>query len=125
MLNKKEIFVFYKIFKLDFIMQIIYFIIHSCLYYLFILFLFSVSKKQNIQTMLTPTYYSWQKFKNKMNEKRNQGYQSMNPEYVTGYFGASFEMILSLHFGSILKILIHFSLIKCFPNDHKRYSSHL
>ena len=34
-------FVFHTIFKLDFITQIIYFIIHRCLYSLFILFLFS------------------------------------------------------------------------------------
>ena len=26
----------------------------------------------------------WQKFHNKMNEKRTQEYQSMDPEYVTG-----------------------------------------
>ena len=40
-LNKKVIFVFHTIFKLDFIMQIIYCIIHRSLYPLFILFLFS------------------------------------------------------------------------------------
>ena len=41
LLNKKVIFVFHTIFKLDFITQIIYCIIHRCLYSLFILFLFS------------------------------------------------------------------------------------
>ena len=41
LLNKKVIFVFYMIFKLGFITQIIYCIIHRCLYSLFILFLFS------------------------------------------------------------------------------------
>ena len=41
LLNKKVFFVFHTIFKLDFITQIIYFIIHRCLYSLFILFLFS------------------------------------------------------------------------------------
>ena len=40
-LNKKVIFVFHTIFKLDFITQIIYCIIHRCLCSLFILFLFS------------------------------------------------------------------------------------
>ena len=40
-LNKKVIFVFHTIFKLDFITQIIYCIIHRCLYSLFILFLLS------------------------------------------------------------------------------------
>ena len=34
--------------------------------------------------MLTVSYsYNWQRFKNKMNEKWNQEYQSMDPEYVT------------------------------------------
>ena len=41
LLNKKVIFVFHTIFKLDFITQIIYCIIHRCLHSLFILFLFS------------------------------------------------------------------------------------
>ena len=46
--------------------------------------LISVSKKQNTETMLTLSYsYHWQKFNNKMNEKRSQEYQSMDPEYVT------------------------------------------
>ena len=40
-LNKKVIFVFHTIFKLDFITQIIYCIIHRCLCSHFILFLFS------------------------------------------------------------------------------------
>ena len=40
-LNKKVIFIFNMILKLDFITQIIYCIIHRCLYSLFILFLFS------------------------------------------------------------------------------------
>ena len=43
--------------------------------------LISVSKKRNIETMLTLPYsYNWQKFNNKMNVKRSQEYQSMNPE---------------------------------------------
>ena len=85
-LNKKVIFVFHTIFKLDFITQIIYCITHRCLYSLFILFcsLVSVSKKWGIKTMLTLPYsYNWQKFNNKMNEKRSQEYQPMDPEYVT------------------------------------------
>ena len=54
LLNKKVIFVFHTIFKLDFITQIIYCIIHRCLYSLFILFcsLISVSKKGKIEAML-------------------------------------------------------------------------
>ena len=70
-LNKKIIFVFQTVFKLDLIAQIIYCIIHRCLYSLFILFLFScsVSKKWNIETVLTFLYsYNWQKLNNKMNE---------------------------------------------------------
>ena len=77
-LNEKVIFVFHTIFKLDFIMQIIYCIIHRCLHSLFILFycLISVSKKRNTETMLILPYsYNWQKFNNKMNEKRSQEYQ--------------------------------------------------
>ena len=63
---------------------------------------------------------------NKMNEKGNQEYQSMDPEYVTElYSGASFETILLFDFCTVSKILICFSLIKRFPNDYKRYSSHL
>ena len=35
--------------------------------------------------MLTlPSLYNWQKFNNKMKEKKSQEYQSMEPEYVTG-----------------------------------------
>ena len=63
-LNKKVIFVFHTIFKLDFIMQIIYCIIHRCLCSHFILFcsFISVSKKWNIETMLTfPYSHNWQK----------------------------------------------------------------
>ena len=42
-----------------------------------------VSKKLNIETMLTLPYSNnWQKF-NKINEKRSLEYQSMGPEYVT------------------------------------------
>ena len=45
--------------------------------------LISVSKKPNIETMLTLPYSNnWQKF-NKINEKRSQEYQRMGPEYVT------------------------------------------
>ena len=65
-LNKKVIFVFYAIFKLEFIMQIIYRIIHRCLCSHFILFysLISVSKKCDIETMLTFSYsYNWQELR--------------------------------------------------------------
>ena len=41
LLNNQVVFVFHTIFKLDFITQIIYCIIHRCLYSLFMLFLFS------------------------------------------------------------------------------------
>ena len=86
-LNQKVIFVFQTIFKLDFIMQIICCVIHRCLCFHFILFcsLISVSKRWNIETMLTFSHsYNWQKFNNKMNENRSQEYQSFGPEYVTG-----------------------------------------
>ena len=63
-LNKKVIFVFQTIFKLDFITQIIYCIIHRWLYSHFILFcsLISVYKKWNIEIILTFPYpYNWPK----------------------------------------------------------------
>ena len=79
--------------------------------------------------MLTLRYsYNWQKFNNKMIEKRSQEYQSIGPEHVeTGQInsGASFEAILPFDFCNVSKILICCSKIKRFPNDHKRYSSHL
>ena len=93
--------------------------------------LISVFEKWNIETMLTfPYSYNWQKFNNKMNEKRSQEYQSMDPEYVIGQVNScilrvSFEMILSFDFCTVSKILTCFSLIKNFPNDYKIYSSHL
>ena len=83
-LNKKVIFVFHTIFKLDFITQIIYCIIHRCLCSHFILFcsLISVPQKWNIETMLTFSYsFNWQKLDivvnnhNKMNERRSQEYE--------------------------------------------------
>ena len=54
----------------------------------FILFcsFISVSKKWNIETILTVPYsYNWQTLNNnhKMNLKKPQDYQSMDPEYVT------------------------------------------
>ena len=58
-LNKKVTFVFHTILKLDFKTQIIYCIIHRCLYSLFIFFFCSlilVSKKRNIEAMLTLPY---------------------------------------------------------------------
>ena len=62
--------------------------------------------------------YNWQKFNNKMNEKRSQEYQSMDPEYVSGQVNSHIlELILrQFCFCTILKI---FSLIKHFSNDHK------
>ena len=99
-------------------------------FHTFLFYIILVSKKWNIETILTLPYsYNWQKFNNKMNEKRSQKYQSMDPEYVTGqinsHSGASFDTILLFNFCTALKILICFSLTKHFPKDHKRYSSHL
>ena len=80
-LNKKVIFVFHKADHLLYYPQMSVFSFH--IYFLYSLI--SVSKKQNIETMLTfPYSYNLQKFNNKMNEKRSQEYQSMDPEYVTG-----------------------------------------
>ena len=55
-LNKKVIFVFHTIFKLDFITQIIYCILHRCMYFLlfsYYTFFSLVSVLQSIETMLT------------------------------------------------------------------------
>ena len=56
----------------------------------------SVSKKQNLETMLTLPYsYNWQKFSEKMNEERSQEYQSMDLEYVTGQINSHIlELVL-------------------------------
>ena len=80
--------------------------------------LVSVSEKRNIETMLTVPYsYNWQKFNNNMNEKEANNYKS--------YSGAYCETILWFEFCTNSKILICFNLIKRFPKDLKRYSSHL
>ena len=59
-LNKKVIFVFHTIFKLDFITQFIFCIIRRCLYSLFILFLFSYisSEKTERRDNVNPSYKS-------------------------------------------------------------------
>ena len=50
----------------------------------FLLSYISLSKKWNIETMLTfPYSYNWQTFSNKMAEKGSQEYKSMDSEYVT------------------------------------------
>ena len=95
------IFVFHTIFKLDFITQIIYCIIHRRLCSHFILFcsLISVSKKWNIETMLTfPYSYNWKNFNNKMNEKRSQKYHSMDAEYITGQINSHILKLLLRRF---------------------------
>ena len=58
-LNKKVIFVFHTIFKLNFIMQIIYCFIHRCLYSPFILFLFSYTSFQETEhrNNVTPSLF--------------------------------------------------------------------
>ena len=99
LLNKKVIFVFYTIFKLDFVAQIIYFILYANVCVLFSYFfcsLTSVSNKRNIETMLTLSYwYNRQKFNNKMNKKRSKEYQSIDPEYVTGQINSRIlELVL-------------------------------
>ena len=85
LLNKKVIFVFHTIFKLDFMTQIIYCIIYRCLCSHFILFLFceislyELKHRNNVNLSL---FIHWPKVNNnhKMNEKRRQGYQSMDPK---------------------------------------------
>ena len=84
-LIKKLFFVFQTIFKTDFIKQIIYCIIHRCLCSHFIPFwsFISVSKKRNIETMLTfPYSYNWKKLTTTTKWMKKKSH-SMNPEYVT------------------------------------------
>ena len=77
-------------FKLDFITQIIYCIIHRCLYSHFILFFSLISHislhgtehRNNVNPFLFMQLAK--KFNNKMNEKRSQEYQSMYRGYVSG-----------------------------------------
>ena len=54
----------------------------------------------------------------------------MGPEYVSGQINSSilefpFRRFCFFDSCTISKILICFSPIKHFPNDHRRYSSHL
>ena len=98
----------------------------SILFSCFFCSVISVSKKRNIETMLTLPYsYNWLKFTNKMNEKRCQEYQSMDPKYVTWQINSGImELLYGAYydFCNVSKILIYFSLIKHFPEDSKRHS---
>ena len=53
----------------------------------------------------------------------------MDPEYVTGQINSRILelllIILLFDFCTVSKILICFRMIKRFPTDYKRYSSHL
>ena len=77
--------------------------------------------------MLTlPCPSNWQKFSNKMIEKNKSVVSEYgHPEYVTRQINRRFETMLLFEFCTALKVLICFSLIKPFPNNRKRYSSHL
>ena len=82
----------------------------------------SVSKKWYIETMLTfPYSYNWQNLTTKLMEKKTRSIrQSMDPQCVVWY------VVCCLIFAPTQKsYIICFSLIKHFPNDYKRYSSHL
>ena len=61
-----------------------------------------------------------------MNERKSQGYQSVGAEYVADQNNSLILQLVSpLDFCTVWKILRYCSLIMRFPNDHKRYSSHL
>ena len=86
-LHKKVIFVFHTIFKLDFITQIIYCIIHRCLCSRLILVLFSYNSLQEMEhrnNVNFSLFIQLANVNNKMNRKTSQEYQIMDPEYVTG-----------------------------------------
>ena len=42
--------------------------------------------------------YNWQKFNNKINEKRSQEYQSMDPEYISGEINSHILELLLTQF---------------------------
>ena len=85
-LHKKVILVFHTIFKLDFITQIIYCIIHRCVCSRLILVLFSYISLQEMEhrNNVNLSLFIQLVKVNKMNRKRSQEYQIMDPEYVTG-----------------------------------------
>ena len=74
-LNKKVVFVFHTIFRLNIIKQIIYCIIYKCLFSLFVLFFFiSFSKKRDIETMLSLPYsYNWRKVQQQNEWRKKPG----------------------------------------------------
>ena len=74
--------------------------------FLFQTFFISVSKTWNIETMLTfPYSYNWQKFNKKMNKKRIQEYQSMNPEYM--YLGKLIIVFWSFFWDNFVVWFLH------------------
>ena len=77
----------------------------------------SFSKKQSIETMLTfPIHTICKSSTTKWMKKEARSIRVSR---------TSFEMILPFDFCPVSKILICFSPIKRFLNDHERYSSHL
>ena len=92
--------------------------------------LISVSKKLDIERILTLPYsHKWQKL-NKINERKSQGCQSVGAKYVTEQINS---LTLSLFWDDfttwflyLLENLKAFKInIKPFPNDHKIYPSYL
>ena len=74
--------VFHSGFKIDFMRQIIYCIIHIFLFPYFCCSIISVSKKLDIEIIQTlPYLYKWQKF-GKIYERKSQEYQSVGVEYI-------------------------------------------
>ena len=74
--------------------------------------------------MLTLPYScNWQKFNSKMNEKRSQEYQSMEPEYVSGQINIHIQELLLRWFYCLIFAPSRtcFSLIKRFPSDHNLF----
>ena len=60
--------------------------------------------KQVILVFHTISHENWQYFNNRMNEKRSQEYQSMDPEYVTGRINSRIlELLLRRYCSLIIK----------------------
>ena len=92
-------------------------------------FLISVSKKWNIEAMLTLPYsYKSKSSTTKWMKKEASSIRVWTLNMLLGKLVVVFRSLSSddfVDFCTVSKILICFSLIKRFANNHKRYSSHL
>ena len=105
--------------KPDFITQIIYRNIHKCLYSLFILFLFFLFCSFYVSPSL---FIQLEKVQQQNEWKKKARVLEHGHEYVTGQVNSS---ILELLLRRFCCLILHHLTVSFFPNDHKRYSSHV